>query len=200
MSTPHPDKLTLLEAREAYFRDHGFGADGGYNSDWVDLKIAGIPMPFPNTRLRKRAVPFHDLHHIATGYGTDFLGECEISAWEIGAGCKHEVVAWQLDLSLSFLGVFIAPKRTFAAFVRGRRGRSFYGEDYDGLLGLRVEEARARLGTDRAPDRAKLGDVGLFVVTAGAGAIVGTVTALIFLLLAPFGVLAGHLARRRAAT
>jgi hypothetical protein len=199
MTTTYPDKLSLQEARDRYFQDNGFGADGGYADDWVDLKIAGIPTPFPNTALRKRAVPFHDLHHIVTGYGTDFPGECEVSAWEIGAGCKREVVAWQLDLGLTFLGAVIAPRRTFAAFVRGRRGRSFYGEDYASLLALEVCEAKRRLGTDRPPARANATDGVLFAATIGAGAAVGTMTALIFLPLAPIGVLAGRLRRRAAA-
>lgn len=198
MKTDYPDTLMLVDARDRYFRDNGFGPDGGYTSAWVDLKIGGIPMPFPNTGARKRAVRFHDLHHIATGYGTDFPGECEISAWEIGAGCKREAVAWQLDLGMTFVGVFVAPKRTWKAFVRGRRGRSFYGESYEPLLGLNVGEARARLGTDRAAGPASMTDMALFAGSVVAGAVVGSLTALIFLPLAPFGVLAGHLAKRRA--
>lgn len=198
MKTEPSDKLSLAEARDRYFHDNGFGPDGGYTSAWVDLKIGGIPTPFPNTSARKRAVRFHDLHHIATGYGTDFPGECEISAWEIGAGCGRELVAWQLDLGMTFVGVFVAPGRTFRAFVRGRRGRSFYGERYEPLLGLSVGEARARLGTDRPVAPASPADVALFAASVAAGAVVGTLTALIFLPLAPFGVLAGHLAKRRA--
>jgi len=198
MKTEYPDTLPLAEARDRYFADNGFGPDGGYNSAWVDLKIGGVPTPFPNTAMRKRAVPFHDLHHIVTGYGTDFPGECEISAWEIGAGCKRELVAWQLDLGMTFLGIFVAPRRTFAAFVRGRRGRSFYGQPYDALLDRTVGEARALTGADRPKDGTTAADVGLFAASALAGAVVGSLTALIFLPLAPFGVLAGHLAKRRA--
>ena len=45
-------------------------------------------MTFPNTDSRKRAVPLHDLHHILTGYKTDWMGEAEIGAWELRAGCN----------------------------------------------------------------------------------------------------------------
>jgi hypothetical protein len=80
---------TLAHARDDYFRVNGFGANGGYDDAWVDFKLGPIPMPFPNTPSRKRAVRFHDLHHALTGYATDVRGEFEISAWEIGSGCAE---------------------------------------------------------------------------------------------------------------
>lgn len=48
MHEPAPDSQTLLEARGD---------------------------PFPNTHGRRRALAYHDLHHILTGYRTDFVGE-----------------------------------------------------------------------------------------------------------------------------
>src|SRR5690348_8708353 len=84
----YPDELTMREARDRYFEANRFGADGGYASKWVDIKLGPIPMPFPNTASRVRAVKYHDLHHVLTGYDTDWRGEFEISAWEIAAGCK----------------------------------------------------------------------------------------------------------------
>ena len=35
-------------------------------------------------------LPWHDLHHVATGYGTGLIGEAEISAYELRAGCGSE--------------------------------------------------------------------------------------------------------------
>lgn len=199
METTMADSLPLRDALARYFADNGFGADGGYSAAWVDLAIGPVPFPFPNTAARKRAVPFHDLHHIVTGYHTDFRGECEISAWEVGAGCKREIVAWQLDLSLVALGVVIAPRRTFRAFRAGRGHDSLYGRDYPSLVSLTVGEARALCATgSRARDTSAAADLGLFALSAAAGLVVGLATMAVFLPLAPVGVIAGGLARRRS--
>src|SRR5262245_50514331 len=110
MKTTSPDpKLTLRAARDVYFSENGFGADGGYSAAWVDFKLGPLPMPFPNTPGRVRAVQHHDLHHLITGYGTDIRGEMEISAWELGSGCKDYWTAWQLDLAALAGGVAAAP-------------------------------------------------------------------------------------------
>src|SRR2546430_17590957 len=83
------DEMTLGRALEVYFAENGFGKDGGYEDAWVDFKLGPIPMPFPNSAGRKRAVRFHDLHHALTGYATDTIGEFEISAGEIGSGWRR---------------------------------------------------------------------------------------------------------------
>ncbi|AUX38490.1 uncharacterized protein SOCE836_107340 [Sorangium cellulosum] len=33
------------------------------------------------------------MHHVPTGYDTSTTGEFEISAWELGAGCKDLIAA-----------------------------------------------------------------------------------------------------------
>src|SRR4051794_18084611 len=116
-------ELTLAVARDEYFRVNEFGEDGGHGDAWVDFKLGPIPMPFPNTSGRVAAVRFHDLHHALTGYATDTLGEFEISAWEIGAGCGRYRMGWQLNLGGMLAGALSAPRRTWRAFVRGRQSR-----------------------------------------------------------------------------
>src|SRR5207302_2399442 len=100
MTAYAPDpSLTLHDARDEYFRVNDFGPNGGYDDAWVDFKLGPIPMPFPNSPGRKKAVRFHDLHHALTGYATDTIGEFEISAWEVGSGCAGYLAAWQLNLA-----------------------------------------------------------------------------------------------------
>jgi hypothetical protein len=165
---------TLATARDEYFRVNDFGADGGYNDAWVDFKLGPIPMPFPNTPARRRAVRFHDLHHALTGYGTDVLGEFEISAWEVGSGCAGHLAAWQLNLSGMVGGLFSIPRRTWRAFIRGRRTRNLYRMAYDdALLGRRVGEMRHQLGLDEPVGRARAADVAWFVVAAMVGLVLG---------------------------
>jgi hypothetical protein len=120
--------MPLRDARRIYFDANHFGEDGGYGAKWVDFKLGQIPFPIPNAPSRVRPVRFHDLHHVLTGYDTSTIGEFEISAWEIAAGCRGFAAAWVLHLSGMFAGMLVAPRRTFLAFVRGRRSRTLYGE------------------------------------------------------------------------
>jgi hypothetical protein len=145
----YAEASTVRDARASYFESNGF-SDAGYNDDWVHLKVLGIPVAIPNTRSRKRAVPLHDLHHVATGYSTSLIGEAEIGAWEIGGGCTSYWAAWVLN-GLGFTyGVVLAPRRIYRAFVRGRHSRTLYHTGWqDELLDVSVGELRERLGLDQ---------------------------------------------------
>jgi hypothetical protein len=93
----YPPSESVRSARARYFEANQFGADGGYGDAWVDVEFGPITVPIPNTPARVRAVGYHDLHHIVTGYDTNFVGEAEISAWELGAGCEDFVAAYVLN-------------------------------------------------------------------------------------------------------
>lgn len=145
------DRLTLREARDRYFAANRLG-DGGYDAAWVKLQAGPVPIFVPNTQARVRAVRFHDLHHPLTGYGTTWAGEAEIGAWEIASSCADHAAAWLLNLAALAIGVVIAPRLTFAAFVRGRHSRNLYRERFDeALLAEPLADARRRLGLDREP-------------------------------------------------
>jgi hypothetical protein len=188
---------TLRHARDDYFAVNGFGPNGGYDDAWVDFKLGPIPMPFPNTPARKRAVRYHDLHHALTGYATDIIGEFEISAWEIASGCADHVAAWQLNLSGMVGGLFAAPRRTWRAWVRGRQSRNLYRASYDdALLARTVGEMRHELGLDEPLRSASAVDVLLFVLASLAGLAIGLV---LFALIIPIAIVANVAAffRRR---
>jgi len=152
--------LTVGEARKRYFEQAGFPPDGGYAAAFVTLaKLGPIPIGFPNTDSRRRAVAMHDLHHVATGYATDWTGEAEISAWEIAAGCGPYAFAWFINLQGMVMGWIVNPGRTWRAWVRGRHSRSLYAEGFsDAVLRERVAELRARLGVDQPAPQPTLGD------------------------------------------
>jgi hypothetical protein len=187
--------MTMREARALYFEVNGFGATGGYEDAWVDFKLGPIPMPFPNTPGRVRAVRYHDLHHLLTGYDTDTTGEFEIGAWEIAAGCKGFAAAWVLNLGALAFGAFSAPKRTFAAFVRGRAEKTTYGEDLEPLLDLTVAEARERFAAAAVRGATWL-DVVLFILAVAVGLAVAVMLFALVVPLVPVGLLT-HAARRR---
>ena len=162
-------ELSLREARARYFRENGFGEDGGYAERWVKVRLGPLPFAFPNTQARVRAVRYHDLHHVVTGYATDLVGEAEIGAWEIASGCAGFAAAWILNLYALTLGLATDAGATWRAFLRGRRTRNLYRADYDeSLLAARVGDVRAQLGLDAAPGAATPNDRLAFAAWAAA--------------------------------
>lgn len=141
---------TLRSARDAYFAENRFPSDGGYSARWVKIKVGPIPFAFPNTSERKRAVPYHDLHHVVTGYTAELVGEGEIGAWEIASGCTDYRAALILNLQVMGFMLVSQRRRIFEAFVRGCHTRNLYGREYgDRLLEQSVEATREELGLDR---------------------------------------------------
>lgn len=189
---------SLREARTRYFTVNGFGPNGGYDDAWVDFKLGPVPMPFPNTKARVRAVRYHDLHHVLTGYDTDIIGEFEISAWEIAAGCKGYVAAWQLNLGGLFAGALVAPRRTFQAFQRGRHSRTLYDDDLERLLDSRVGDIRSSVGVDEPTPVPSFGDYATFGLALVAGLVVGLLGLAFTLLFVPLGLATFALRRAKA--
>lgn len=183
-ATTYDPDLTLREARTRYFIDNDFGEQGNYDARWVKVSLGPIPFAFPNSAARVRAVRYHDLHHVLTGYATTMQGETEIGAWELASGCGSMVAAWILNLMAMAIGLVIDRKALLAAFVRGRHSENLYGRRFDdALLGRPLGEQRERLGLDREPPAATMGDRAAFVAYAAAGVIVSL--AALALLLAP---------------
>src|SRR5215207_7574608 len=164
--------LTLGEARARLFALGGLGEDGGYGDAWVVLKLWRVPLAFPNTEGRRRAVRFHDLHHVLTEYPTTWRGEFEIAAWEVAGGIRRYWVAWLLDLLGFACGLVVFPRATYRAFVRGRHSTNLYGDEWDeSILGRRVGELRGRLGLDVEEEaRATRDDKVSFALWAAASA------------------------------
>ncbi len=200
MLVHYPPELSLRDARRLYFEANHFGEDGGYGSKWVDFKLGKVPFPIPNSPARVRAVRFHDLHHVLTGYDTSTIGEFEISAWEVAAGCKGFAAAWALNLSGMLAGALVAPARTARAFVRGRRSRTTYDEPFEPLLDMTVREARTKyVAVKDDAKRTTATDALLFALALAAGLVVGGAMVAIVVPLVPVGLVAmGALKRKKA--
>jgi hypothetical protein len=160
--TTYEDTLSIADARQRYVTANGF--DGSYDERWVQLKAGPIPIVFPNAPGRVRAVKLHDLHHIATGYPTTWTGEGEIGAWEIASGCAHFWWAWVLNFSALVVGVAIAPRAIFHAFVRGRHTSNLYraGDFHEEILSRTVGEVRRDLRLDQPTPSPNASDVVAF--------------------------------------
>lgn len=185
---------TMREARARYFADNRFGDDGGYGAKFVEIKVGPIPVMFPNAPARVKAVKFHDLHHLITGYKTDFLGELEISGWEIGAGCDKYPAAWFLNLTGMAAGAFLAPGRVFRAFRRGCASKSLYPLDFEPLLDRDVASLRQEMKTDAPVPPATVGNALLFALAVAMGLTLGLVG--LAVALTPFALLAWVLSYR----
>ncbi len=155
MPSVYADNLTVRDGRTQYFALNKLG-DGGYTDRWVRFKVGPLPLFFPNTQARIRAVRFHDIHHVLTEYSTSWAGEAEISAWEIVSDCAHHYAAWFLNLQAMAIGLLLDPAAVYGAFVRGRHCTNLYrAELNDALFSTPIGELRQRLGLTTAPPRAE---------------------------------------------
>ena len=107
-TTTYDASLTMQDAVKQYFEVNHFGSDGGYNDKFVELKVGPMVMFLPNVPSRVRAVRVHDLHHVLTGYQTNWIGEFEISAWELATNCSNYGAALVLNLSGLISGLGLA--------------------------------------------------------------------------------------------
>lgn len=157
-----PSDITLREALRRHLAENGFPPDGGLSEKWGVVRVGPVPLCIPNTKARRRATPIHDLNHVVSGCGHDAIGESEIGAFELGGGCKTYSAAWIFNFAALGIGIWISPRRVFAAFVRGRRTGNLYGTDVAALLDQPLDRVRTTLGLD-SEYVGNLGDVVRFV-------------------------------------
>ena len=84
---PWPASWSVRRARDAYLAENGFSV-AGYSAKWTDASLFGVRFRIPNTPRHAWGIRRHDLHHVVTGFGTDLVGEGEISVWEVRAGIR----------------------------------------------------------------------------------------------------------------
>ncbi len=150
MTTPivFPIDWTVAEGRAAYFAENGFTTDA-YEAPMATATLFGIPVSYPSTASHKRALRAHDLHHVATGFGSDHLGEGEISAWELGCGLAG--ISWYVR-GIIVLGVLVgllfSPSRILRAYRFGRTSRCLFATEveFEAFDRMRIGELRAHLG------------------------------------------------------
>lgn len=164
------DHRLVRDARTEFFRSAGLPADGGYNAPFVHFRVGPFGFVLPNSAARKRAVPLHDLHHLATGYDTSWKGEAEMAAWELASGCFSYQAAWVLNLLAFPLGILIAPLRTWRAFRRGRSCSNLYhGEPNEQWLDSSLDSLRAHVTAGAGQRSTITADVLLFVACSVPG-------------------------------
>jgi hypothetical protein len=169
---------TLREAQAKFLSANGLPADGGEHARAWNCRIGPVTLTLPNFAWRKRAIVRHDLHHVITGYECGAIGEFEMAAWEFAAGRFDHVCATAFCLPLVTMGAITAPRRTFAAFMRGRVSETLYGSPVDStLLSMPLQAARRRFAPPAQPARAADRAAFLILATQGAAIIAAPVAA-----------------------
>ena len=150
LAKPLSSSLTVREARDAYLAENGFSIEE-YASKWTKASFFGIRFVVPNTRRHRFGIMLHDLHHVATGYGTDLAGEGEISGWELRQVSSLGAYVGGIVTLGAAMGFLLEPRRTVAAFRAGRHHTPLFAtvlteREYEELLDLTVGELRERVG------------------------------------------------------
>jgi hypothetical protein len=155
----------IKDALNTFYKKNDFGADGGANKKTAKIKIGRWNFIIPNTQGRKRALIFHDIHHIVAEYNVNFKGETHISGWEIGSSCKGYITALFLNLMAFTAGLFLHPKGVYKSFVRGRHSQNLYHNvvGKKELLKMNIEEIQTLLKLNLPYKRTTL-DVFFFVL------------------------------------
>lgn len=148
-SKPLPMQLKVENARDHYLAENGFTV-AEYDSARTPASAFGVRFTVPNTPKHRWAIMLHDLHHVATGYGTDAIGEAEISAWELRGGWRSlGMYVGSIVVGATLFGLLLSPRRVLEAFLAGGPDRALFGRDdlsYEKLLQMSVGELRAELG------------------------------------------------------
>jgi hypothetical protein len=148
LDRPLGGQMSVRNGRDAYLAENGFTV-AAYGDRWTEASFFGIPFKVLNTKKHRWGIMLHDLHHVATGYGTDLAGEGEISAWEERRGLRNlGPYLGSIVVSGALLGLLLYPRRTLAAWRRGSGKSSLFQSHnaYETLLNLTVSELRAKLG------------------------------------------------------
>jgi len=187
------EELTVLDARTprellpAFYQQYSLGPDGGQSSPYVRVEFTKkFAIYIPNFKARKKAVFKHDIHHLATGYPSTLKGETEISAWEIGSGCRRYWAAYLLDLHGLMMGIPFNPVGVFNAFVRGRRTKNLYSNQWsdEKVMSSTMGEIKRHLMLNEPGMRfrGKWRDMFLFLLVL----VIGLVYSVLSIILLPF--------------
>jgi hypothetical protein len=99
--------------------------------NWWSFKVCGIDVYCYNFSWRRKALAFHDLHHVVTDYPCTMRGEMQVATWEYAAGSYSHFFAKLFCLPLVLIGTIFIPKKTFAAYRAGKESRSLYSLKLD---------------------------------------------------------------------
>jgi len=117
-----------------YYIKSPFGEDGGLFTDIAHVYVGPYLIPIRNSPQRKAVIPYHDLHHMVSGYNNSRIGEGEVGAWELGTNCWNRPVTVPLNLGGMVTGLLYSPSRLYKAFILGCQCRNLYNLDLTKII------------------------------------------------------------------
>jgi hypothetical protein len=144
---PLPATMRVRDGLNVYLAENGFTTKS-YDGSTTEGSFLGWKFAVPNPPSHQRAIRLHDLHHVATGFGTDLVGEGEISAWQARRGLRGAgTYVAAIVFGNALLGIVFAPRRTTLALRGPHAGGSLFSAsiDYPSLLDRTVGELREML-------------------------------------------------------
>lgn len=156
--------MLVKEKLQQYYVSSPFSEDGDINKDTILLYAGPYLISMPNSDVRREAIPYHDLHHIFTGYSNSRIGEGEVGAWELGSNCWQRPIAVFLNLGGLSTGFLYSPRRMREAFLRGCRSRNLYSLPLNKIYTSKVTEIESYMfiGSGKGSNRL-LNYLGLFL-------------------------------------
>ena len=150
---PLPADWSVKRGLECYLQENGFTWEA-YDAPRTPASFLGIRFTVPNPPRHRWAIMLHDLHHVATGFGTDPAGEGQLSAWEFRRGLRTlGLYVGSIILSGFLLGLVVAPIRTVRAWRASAHGSSLFSDGaptHEQWLERTIGELRAFLGIPTA--------------------------------------------------
>ncbi len=147
--SPFPPDWSVKQGLDAFLRENGYSFEQ-YDAPRTPASLLRIRFSVPNTARHRWAIMLHDLHHVATGFGTNAVGEGEISAWEFRRGIRPlGLYVGSIVTSGVLLGMLVAPRRTVRSWRASGRQPSLFllpEHTFAELLQLTIGELRALLG------------------------------------------------------
>ena len=144
----YPAFVITCEALARFFERRGIkpeteSIDAWLAENWAYMNVGGYRIPMKPLYGYKKVVILHDVHHLLTGYDTNWTGEMEVAAWELGSGgCGPHWLMWGNRAFAFVLGLLTAPRATLSAFQRGRTQRNLYRFNCSDVLLRDVEDLR----------------------------------------------------------
>jgi len=147
-NNPLPSDWTVAAGLEAYLAENGF-SKASYDAARTPATFWRFRFSVPNPPKHRWAIMLHDLHHVATGYGTDPAGEGQLSAWELRKGLKPlGLYVGTIVFSGFLLGLLVAPRKTMKAWRSSKSGKSLFSLNeyrYEDLMKMKIGELRKLL-------------------------------------------------------
>ncbi len=137
--------MLVKEKLQEYYENSPFNEDGDINKDTILLYAGPYLIPMPNSGIRREAIPYHDLHHMFTGYSNSRIGEGEVGAWELGSNCWQRPITVFLNLGGVSTGLLYSPYRMYKAFLRGCSSKNLYSLPLNKIYTSNVPEIESYL-------------------------------------------------------